>query len=193
MPKEKLFNEQEVLEKAMHLFWQKGYYNTSMKDLVDHLGISRSSLYNTFKGGKKELYDKALALYRTSNDQGFGEFLAQIEDIKQGLRMIFQKIIEDDANDDDCKGCLVVNTTTELVPEDKTSQAVVTEHKSQMEDIFYQLLQKGVDKGQISKDKDIKTIARLLYTLMSGLRVVGKTKPPFQESMASVDAVLSLI
>lgn len=193
MPKEKRFCEQEVLEKAMHLFWQKGYYNTSMKDLVNHLGISRSSLYDTFKGGKKELYDKALALYRASNNQGFGEFLAQIEDIKQGLRMIFQKIIEDDVNDDDCKGCLVVNTTTELVPEDEKSQKVVTEHKNQMEDIFYQLLKKGVDTGQISKDKDIKTIARLLYTLMSGLRVIGKTKPPFQESMASVDAVLSLI
>ncbi len=193
MPKEKLFDEQEVLEKAMHLFWQKGYYNTSMKDIVDHLGISRSSLYNTFKRGKKELYDKALALYRTSNDQGLGEFLAQIEDVKVGLRMIFQKIIEDDMNDEDCKGCLVVNTTTELVPEDKKSQEVVTEHKDQMEDVFYQLLKKGVDKGQISEDKDIKTIARLLYTLMSGLRVVGKTKPPLQESMASVDAVLSLL
>ena len=48
-------------------------------------------------------------------------------------------------------------------------------------------------KGQISKDKEIKTIARLLYTLMTGLRVVGKTRTPAQESMASVDTVLSLI
>ena len=54
MPRVKQFNEDEVLNKAMELFWKKGYNATSMQDIVDYLGINRASLYSTF-GGKKNL------------------------------------------------------------------------------------------------------------------------------------------
>ncbi len=48
-----------VLDKAMNLFWQKGYNATSAQDLVNGLSISRSSLYDTF-GDKHSLFVKAL-------------------------------------------------------------------------------------------------------------------------------------
>jgi hypothetical protein len=50
-----------------------------------------------------------------------------------------------------------------------------------------------VQRGEISGEKDLKTMASLLYTLLTGLRVTGKTRPDQKESMASVDAVLSLL
>lgn len=48
MPRVKKFDEKEVLEKAMELFWIQGYHATSIQDLVDHLGINRASLYDTY-------------------------------------------------------------------------------------------------------------------------------------------------
>ncbi|WP_244210855.1 TetR/AcrR family transcriptional regulator [Tenacibaculum singaporense] len=54
MPRVKSFNEEEVLTKAMCLFWKQGYSATFFQDLVYHLGINRASLYDTF-GDKKEL------------------------------------------------------------------------------------------------------------------------------------------
>ena len=48
MARSKEFEENEVLDKAMKLFWEQGYEKTSMTDLVEHMGIHRRSLYDTF-------------------------------------------------------------------------------------------------------------------------------------------------
>ncbi|MEL7378280.1 MAG: helix-turn-helix domain-containing protein, partial [Bacteroidota bacterium] len=63
MPANPVFNESEVLDKARDLFWERGYHATSISDLEKALGLSRSSLYNSF-GGKRALYDLTLARYR---------------------------------------------------------------------------------------------------------------------------------
>ena len=48
MPRVKLFDENEILKKSMELFWKKGYSATSVQDMVNHLGINRGSMYDTF-------------------------------------------------------------------------------------------------------------------------------------------------
>ena len=58
------FNRDEALKKSMILFWEKGYENTSMQDLVTTLEINRFSIYNTY-GDKKALFHQALEYYRT--------------------------------------------------------------------------------------------------------------------------------
>ena len=63
MARPKEFEEVDVLEKAMYLFWQKGYYQASIQDLVDTMGINRASLYGAF-ADKHNLYMKALERYR---------------------------------------------------------------------------------------------------------------------------------
>ncbi len=192
MPKVKLFDQNEVLEKAMLLFWERGYYDTSVQDLVDYLGISRSSLYDTF-GGKKQLYYSAFELYRRSNREGLVDFLRTQEDVKVGLRMAFEKLVSDDFADPACKGCFIVNTSTELLPLDDKLKEDIAAHKEAMESILRDFLQKGVDAGQISSDKDLLTLARVIYVTMTGLRVLGKTRPHPEESMAAVDAVMLLL
>jgi TetR/AcrR family transcriptional repressor of nem operon len=192
MPRVKLFSEEEALEKAMMIFWKKGYHDTSIQYMVDHLGINRASLYDTF-GGKKKLFDSAFEHYRKTGNEGFRELLNAQEGVKETLRMIFRKVIEEDVSDPDNKGCLVANTTTELLPHDLELQLVITRHREDVEQIIYNFLLKGVQSGEISGEKDLKTMASLLYTLLTGLRVTGKTRPDQKESMASVDAVLSLL
>jgi TetR/AcrR family transcriptional repressor of nem operon len=60
MPRVKLFDENEVLNKAMNLFWKQGYSATSIQDLVSHLGINRASLYDTY--GDKEKLSKVFSM-----------------------------------------------------------------------------------------------------------------------------------
>ena len=69
MPRVKLFDQNEVLTKAMNLFWKQGYAATSVQDLVQHLGINRASLYDTF-GDKDQLFKKSFELYRKQNKDG---------------------------------------------------------------------------------------------------------------------------
>lgn len=192
MPRAKQFDEEEILEKAMMLFWQKGYFDTSIKDLIAYLGISNASIYNAF-GGKKQLFYRAFNHYRSTQSKGLGQFLSTQTHTRAGLIQVFQKIIYDDCQDLDCKGCFIVNTSTELIPSDPNILSLIQSQKETIEGAFYEFLQLGVDSGQISPEKDITVISRLLYTLMTGLRVIGKAKPDPNESMASVEAVLSLL
>ena len=66
MARPKEFDQDKALDKAMTLFWQKGYEATSIQDLVDHLGIGRRSLYDTFKS-KHDLFIAALDRYQALN------------------------------------------------------------------------------------------------------------------------------
>ncbi len=192
MARPKAFDEEVVLEKAMELFWKKGYFDTSIKDLIDYLGISNASIYNTF-GGKQELFHRALEHYQTINLKGMRGFLATQDNIRQGLTEVFAKIIYDDVKDEDCKGCFVVNSTTQLAPTDPVVLKAISNHKLGVEQAFREFLQKGVDTGQISEAKDIGQFAGLLYSLMTGFRVLGMANPDPDSFMAYVQSVLSLL
>ncbi|MEM6965262.1 MAG: TetR/AcrR family transcriptional regulator, partial [Bacteroidota bacterium] len=168
MPRVKLFDEKEVLEKAMHLFWKKGYYATSIQDLVNYLGINRASLYDTY-GGKKKLFQSAFTHYRNINTQQIKQFLSTHEQVKTGLKKLFTMAVQASHKDKENKGCMVVNTTIEFIPNEQDFTALLSENKKQFEKIFYDYLLSGVKKGQISKDKNLRAIATLLFTFYNGL------------------------
>lgn len=192
MPRIKQFNQEEVLRKAMELFWKNGYHATSIQHLVDHLGINRASLYDTF-GGKKELFLKSFQLYLKSNSKGFSDFLNSQSDVKKGLRMLFQSAWQESIADVDRKGCYVVNTTTELVPGDDEVHQILDRNKHNFEEMFYNYLQKGVEKGQLSPDKDYRGLASLFFTYYNGLKVIGKIGERGHELHNSIDLTLSLL
>ena len=192
MPKVKLFDEKLVLEKAMELFWKKGFNATSIQDLVNHLGINRSSIYDTY-GGKKELFYKSFELYRVTNITGFSNFLNQQTKIKEGLKSLFEMAIMESAADQDRKGCFVVNTTTELVPGEPEMLEILKTNKDTYISIFYNFLQKGVESREIPKGKNLKSIASLYYTLFNGLKVVSKVQPDTKELLNSIDTALTLL
>ena len=87
MPRVKLFDEKEVLTKAMNLFWRKGYSATSVQDLVNHLGINRGSLYDTF-GNKEQLFNQSLALYRNSTIEGITQIFESHTKVKDGFAFL---------------------------------------------------------------------------------------------------------
>jgi TetR/AcrR family transcriptional repressor of nem operon len=62
MARHKAFDQEDVLDKAVAVFWAKGYEATSMQDLVDAMGIQRGSLYATF-GSKQQLFLQSLERY----------------------------------------------------------------------------------------------------------------------------------
>ncbi|MEM8524388.1 MAG: TetR/AcrR family transcriptional regulator [Bacteroidota bacterium] len=192
MPRVKLFDEREVLEKAMHLFWEKGYHATSISDLKEQLGINRSSLYDTY-GDKEQLFLKTIEHYHSTNKRFIWQFLESKENVKEGIRAMFKKTIVQSSANKKRKGCFVVNAAAELLPENSHIKALVEQNRVDFEKIFFDYLQAGVEKGQIAKDKDLKAIATLLFTLNNGLQVVTKVEVKEQELLASVDALLTLL
>ncbi|MEM7103725.1 MAG: TetR/AcrR family transcriptional regulator [Bacteroidota bacterium] len=192
MPRTKNFCKQEVLDKAMELFWTKGFHATSISDLVTHLGINRASLYDTY-GGKQQLFDQAFENYRTVNMNRVKDFLNQHDSVKEGFYNLFEQAIDQTLSDKDHKGCFVVNVTTEMSPADETLQNVLIQHKKQVELVFYNFLEKGQESGELNPTKDLKSIAALLLTLYNGLMVVAKIDADKSQLISSVDAGLSVL
>lgn len=67
------FDEAEVLDRALTLFWRKGFEATSIRDLVEETGVARASLYGAF-GDKEDLFRRALAHYK----QMTGEYMQEV-------------------------------------------------------------------------------------------------------------------
>ncbi len=184
MPKLKQFDEKAVLQKAVDIFWEKGYHATSIQDLVKGLGINRASLYATY-GNKKALFVAALMAYQANGRAVVDELLAAQDDVLEGLEELFRYMIQNALNSEDCKGCFIVNTTTELLPNDEEMKGVMLQNQIQFEQLLTKYLQKGVAAGTISAHKDLPTISHFLFVLINGIQVTTKIEanPPKLNNM----------
>lgn len=177
----------------MELFWKKGFHATSMQDLVDHLGINRASLYDTF-GGKQELFDLAFQAYIARNQAWVKSFFKNTNSVRESLKLFFYSAVDAALADKDRKGCFVVNTAAEMIPGDRSElEQCICQNKDGFEANMRELLQIGVDQGEISKDKDLKAIASALFTLNAGLQVVGKMESDRDVLYSIVDQTLSML
>ncbi|WP_282081262.1 TetR/AcrR family transcriptional regulator [Aquimarina algiphila] len=192
MPRVKLFDETEVLTKAMNLFWKQGYAATSIQDLVTHLGINRASIYDTF-GDKEGLFNKSFELYRKQSVEKINQIFKRQPIVKNGFSELFNEAINKSTQDEDRKGCFAVNNTTELVPNNERCLEVLTSNRQQFENLFYQYLKEGHKKGQLQKCKDLRTLASFIYITYNGILVVSKLETRKKELTDSINLALSLL
>jgi len=192
MPRVKLFDEKEVLTKAMNLFWKKGFSATSVQDLVKHLGINRGSIYDTF-GNKEELFRQSFTLYRTSTINAITGIFDRHAKVKDGFSELFETSISEVVADKEYKGCFFVNTTTELIPNDKNMLEIFEGVKRDFERLFYKYLKKGRESGELKTDQDLKTLASLLFMIYNGMKVVSKINPKKKELSNSLDLAMTLV
>jgi TetR/AcrR family transcriptional repressor of nem operon len=170
MARNKAFDEIEVLDKAVELFWTKGYNTTSANDLVEALGLSRSSIYDTY-GDKRSLFIKALKRYKHEFADGVIKMFQETEDVKETIATVFQFIIDQDCQTLNPKGCFMVNTATELSGTDPEIAAIIESNVVEFEKSIENALKLGQRKGQISSKQDAKALARYFINTFFGLRV----------------------
>ena len=192
MARTKEFDRDDVLKKAMNLFWKKGYHATSIQDLVDHLGINRGSIYATFDG-KDELYQEAVTLYRTQNAVALKEFLLEYLSVKTGIRALMHRNLDQVKCDSEKKGCFIVNCTTEYIPTHTDAVNIVEENRSAFLKTVTAYIQSGIDSGEVTSSSSAHSLANLVYTFFSGMMVVSKTTKDFAELENSIDIVLELL
>ncbi|MEO6150300.1 MAG: TetR/AcrR family transcriptional regulator [Mucilaginibacter sp.] len=174
MARTKDFDENEVLAKAIQLFWHKGYNGTSMQDLVDCLGISRSSLYDTYTD-KHTLFVKALESYQQSGAARIQELVEQSGSAKEAVKKLLELTTADLLCDKQQKGCFMVNAEVEVAPHDAEVNALVCKNEQQMEEAFYRVIQKGKDSGEIKNPQDARALARFVFNAVKGMRVTAKS------------------
>lgn len=174
MARTKEFNEEKALDKAIEIFWHKGYNGTSAQDLVTHLGLSRSSLYDTF-GDKQKLFSMALKRYQKQGEDYVRELLDKSEDIKATLTAIFKQAVIESLEDRITKGCFMVNSSVELAMHDEEIAKIVNDNRVTMQDIFLKAVTKGQEAGQISTKQNARTLARFIFNNYTGIRVLARS------------------
>lgn len=192
MPRTRAFEESAVLEKAVNLFWTKGYASTSMQDVVDALGISRSSIYDTW-GDKHGLFVASFKQYRDVNSVRVQKFLERYDEVKEGFRALFETSVKQVCTDPDHKGCFIVNATAELASIDSEMHEMIGRNREHFVDIFESYLDKGAERGQLKHGSDTRVIASTLFTFYSGLNVVGKIDNDPQSLLNSINTMLEVI
>ncbi len=176
MARPKEFNEKDVLEKAMLLFWQKGYFQTSIQDLVDTMGINRASLYGAFSD-KHNLYILALERYRQQDVSQLLQLFNRNLPAKQFFDVVFDNVIVGLTDDPDRKGCFLTNATLEMLPDDFEVQTLVSTNIAFLQEIFMEVLNNSLKNNELNSKISITILADFLISQMYGLRMIGKAQP----------------
>lgn len=185
----KSFDESEALQSAMFQFWESGFEGSSMQDLVDRMGISRQSLYDTY-GNKRELFLSALKRYREEIVHRHMALLEQGERTPtEALRAWFESTLE--CNDGSPLGCLVVRTATEYGIDDAELGAFLAECVGEMHAALIRLVQRGQASGEFDPSRSAEDLASTVVTLGLGLHVIRRLPAGARRLHPSVDSMLA--
>lgn len=190
MARTKEFDEDAVLLKAMRLFWEMGYEKTSMQDLVSFMGVHKRSMYDTF-GDKRSLYIKALTRYRDTIEAKIACRMKEAASAKEAIRMVFDIVVHEE--EDAPTGCFMVNTAVELALHDEELRAMVQESQVYFENLLQELIVKGQESGEFSRELDPAALSGYLQNSLTGLRVLVKTTDDRERLNGIIDTTLSLL
>ncbi|MYY80125.1 MULTISPECIES: TetR/AcrR family transcriptional regulator [unclassified Streptomyces] len=189
MGRPKQFDPDVAVERAMGVFWRKGYAATTPQDLVDEIGIGKGSLYNTF-GSKHALFERALMRYRDSQAAWLEALLDHPGSAKDRVRGALEALVELDLGDPDRRGCMAVNTAAELAASDAEAAAAVRKMFARTESAFRATIKEGQRAGEIAADHDPAATAAWLLATVIGMRVLAKTAEDARQLRRVVDAAM---
>ncbi len=192
MARTKSFVESEVLEKALNLFWTQGYNATSIQDLVDHLGINRASIYDTW-GDKHGLYLETLKQYRKHSSTKLLEKLRSEKSAKEIVKDFLEDIVVDSSADEMKKGCFLSNSATELGNCNQAVNAMFTDNRVKMEAVLNELIKEGQESGEFSMKHSSEAYARFIFNTAGGMRLLAKGDISKAELAQVVDVALSAL
>jgi len=187
------FDEEQVVEEAMEVFWQRGYQATSVQDLVEATGLQRGSLYGAF-GDKHGLFVAALDAYVELALRRFQQFVSETDDPVDGIRDFVRRAgidCTDPALGD--RGCLVANTCSELVADDPVARARVQSFISDMRQAMADALREGQRGGTFGKERDPDAVATFVQCSLHGLSLLAKSRPGPDVIARVVDEVLRIL
>lgn len=173
MARHKEFDRDEALQRAMEVFWSRGYEAASVGELVKHMGINRQSLYDTF-GDKHSLYLQALDRYREVEGQKMYGALERPGPVKRALRELFEGVVESSLGEGPRRGCLVGNAMSELAGRCRETAEKTCGSMAAAEEAFYRALLRAKRQGEIGGGRDLRAVARFLYGSLQGLLLMSK-------------------
>lgn len=182
------FDSDQVLAEVMNVFWRRGYLATSIDDLTQETGVSRSGLYGVWKS-KKGLFLEATKIYeRLVVDQIIGK----IEGTDLGLAGVRQAF-ETVAAATERLGCLICNTSSEVAATDEDIAAVVSAFHRRVRAAFAHCLENARRSGEIRAEADLDALADFLLVSFQGVAHAIRSPMPASAVANFVEGVLRAV
>jgi AcrR family transcriptional regulator len=184
------FDRQAALERAMHVFWQRGYEAASVADLTAAMGITPPSLYTAF-GDKERLFLEAIEAYL----EGPGAFGQRALAEEPTARNAVLRLLEEGAAEltDEChpQGCMMVMATTNCSAAAEHVQALVAKRRALYVRSMAERIQQGVDEGELPAGTDAFALANFYSTVYQGMSMQAKDGASRESLLATVKMAMA--
>ena len=172
MPRPKEFDREVAVERAMSVFWSKGYAATSTDDLLEAMKIGRQSMYDTF-GDKRRLYVEALWRYQLESVAGHIKRLRSMASPLAGIEALLVGVISSDRTTRE-KGCMGVGAICEFGNADAELAQLRVKSGGMLRKALVERLQDAQAAGELGETVDVERAARFVETTMFGLQVAAR-------------------
>ncbi|HAT8857931.1 TPA: TetR/AcrR family transcriptional regulator [Legionella pneumophila] len=173
MPYKNSSLNEHAFEQSMSLFWQKGYFNTAIDELVKTSGLSRAAIYKKF-GGKEGFFVAMLERYRHNFTS---QFLLPLRNQEQGLIAIFaffEQFIELSEQGFLKNGCFFINTASELPCHQESTKMIIEAFFNELKTLLCEALERGKAQKQLSQSLDSPTCSSFLVANIFGLFTLAR-------------------
>ncbi|MBB3189528.1 TetR/AcrR family transcriptional regulator [Halomonas cerina] len=158
----------------MQVFWARGYDSASTRDLLEAMGLSRSSLYQTF-GNKEQLYLEVLRRYREALIDRLSRRLEAAPSAMAFLESLFCETANEAGSERATRGCLIFNSASELSQRDTLPSQHARQSMAAITALFHQAVARAQAEGDIAPDRNTDALASYLTMGMAGLRTLLKS------------------
>ncbi|CCQ72249.1 TetR/AcrR family transcriptional regulator [Magnetospira sp. QH-2] len=185
MARPREFDQNEVMNKVVEVFWSRGFEATSIQDLEGATGLKRGSLYNAF-GDKATLFQEALSHYLEQSVVRRHLQTATTASARTIIDGLLDVVVQEGAASR--KGCLITNTVTELAGRDAAVAETVTEALNGLNAPLIELLRRAQTEEDLAPDADVAALARYIVGTIQGLRVMSKVSDDRQSLQVIADS-----
>lgn len=186
-----IHQDKELVLKAQEVFWKKGYNATSLTDLSTATGAGAGSLYNTFRGGKKQLFKEALLQRR----EELLAFKLSLTDSMEPITLI-KNFFLSIANEEEAahqKGCIVANTVVEMTYVDDELQAEASNILKETEQAYTAIIAQEQQKGKVKSVLPADVLGKYLITFWCGINSLRRIYPDQQILKTQIELQLSIL
>ena len=169
----RIADHEVALDKAMALFWQRGYEATSMSDLTAGMGMSPSSIYSTW-GDKEGLFKAALARYANGPGSYPPGVLAEAPTARDAMRRLFERAAEELTVCGRPTGCLVALSGTQGSPAAAAVNEALADIRRQSGEAIEARLRQGLQAGELSSEAEVSELASFYSTVLYGMSIKAR-------------------
>ncbi|MFA7348181.1 MAG: TetR/AcrR family transcriptional regulator [Desulfurivibrionaceae bacterium] len=192
MARTKGFDENQALEAAMRLFWEKGYAATSLHDLEQGTGLNRASIYNAF-GNKRNLFKRCLARYVGRVEEMLDSIAGAAASSREAINNWLAFVIDFHFSPETPGGCLVILSALERHQHDRETKEMVAALFRREREVVQRVLEQGVKRGEFPAEFDCAGVAGAITAATSGMVVLAMADTPVSALQGVLRSVMGLL